>query len=552
MPRWLLAMRRAAGPTPRSRLKKRLGAVMEAALLLAAANTACIAIGSEYDWHLGPLHLVAHGVFKRLLLLNAVFVALILLRRARATEPQPIEPPNRWRAPLIVAVVLCVYTLSFTVNFDHNEWTHRFNTAARPTLPSLARYFYEPQLDGFYRPLGFLSLWIDRQLFGDALSWYHLQSLLLHCLNSLLVMALAGSLGYGVRIGTVAALVFATVPASFEPVLWPGARFDVLSAFFSLIALLLFLRYAHSGRPRAAPLWAGLAFLLALLAKEAAYCVPLLLLALRLARRLEIVSPAERSRWRRVIVEALAIAAVLLAVRLCVYGGLAGYPAVKNEPVQFKLTPRTVTSLLTKAPGIVPFAVNSAGGMPPWSRAVVVAYALLLVCLATAYRPSPQDPRRRLFLFFLVAALPVLNIVGWIGPSLQQGRYLYAPAIWWSFLIASVLVTSARRRLLIPAWIAVTGLAAFFNVYAQAQGLERIRQAVRQIQVDSERSPACRSVALVGIEEHQDGVYFFSHELLTRTRAALPSVRVDAADRPQPDACLTYTYSSGALRKRLF
>lgn len=526
-----------------------------AVLILAAANAGYVAIASGYDWQIGRVHLVAHGVFKPLLLLNLVFVALTLIRRPSASyceETRGDRVASALRpALLVVALILCVYGLSLCVNFDHNDWTHRFNSAAHRSVGSLGRYFYEPQLDGFYRPLGFLSLWIDQHLFGEALRWYHLQNLVLHCLNAVLVMSLAAALGYGAPTGTVAALVFAAVPASFEPVLWPGARFDLLSAFFSLAALLLFIRYVSSGRPRTAPLWAGAAFLCGLLSKEAAYCVPLLLVAIRMSRESKLGSSGERSRWRIVLAETLGIAAAMIALRLCLFGGLGGYPMVNREPVQFKVTPRTLMSLLTRAPGVVPFALNGAGPTPLGARITVAAYALLLLGLAAEHRPSPGDPRRWLSLCFLISALPVLNLVGWIGPSLMQGRYLYAPAVWWSLLMASVLVRSRRSRLLIAGWVIVTGTAAFFNTYAQAAGLERIRESVHQIRSDWQRSPQCRSVALVGIREDQDGIYFFSHELLTQTRASLPGVSVEivGVDRPESPRCLTYIWASGAIHR---
>jgi len=537
-------------------------AVPRALLVSAAGNAAYLAFASEYDWHAGGLHLVAHGAFKPLLILNCAFLLAVL---ARPSDPRPQQSGHdpqhlmKWLALLTPVLVACLYGASFAVNLAHNDWTHRFNSAAHPSVASIVRYFYEPQADGFYRPLTFISLWLDHRVFGDWPAGYHFQNLILHTLNSLLVARVALALGYSGRIAALATLVFAADPASAEPVLWPGARFDLLAAFFGLIAVALGLRYVRTGSSRTLFLGAA-AFVLALLSKESAFLVPLVLIVIWFSKK-PAIGPAH-GRWMRVVGAMVAIAAAMLVFRFSFFGGPGGYVQANGETEQFKLTAKTLTSIASNTPGLTPFALNTAGNVSLWCRAIVAAYAALTVLVAWTYRPARGDPRRWLFILLLVAALPMANIIGWIGPSLMNGRYLYAPAIWCSLLIASVLMRSTRARLVMAAWIAVTGAAAFFNVYAQAAALHQMDAAVRDVQSRCKQQGSCRCVDFVGIQEHHAGAYFFAYQLLTETQRALPGIAVTVSpglppltaskpsDRLDP-ACLTYSWSSGTGPRRV-
>src|SRR6185295_13649095 len=104
---------------------------------------------------------------------------------------------------------------------------------------------------GEYMPITWMSYGLDRSLWGDASSGYHLTSLLLHAMTALAVMTLArhvlrhaldpreGLDDSEVWIGaTVAALSFAVHPLRVEPVAWVSARGTVLGGLFLVLSVL--------------------------------------------------------------------------------------------------------------------------------------------------------------------------------------------------------------------------------------------------------------------------------------------------------------------------
>jgi protein O-mannosyl-transferase len=103
---------------------------------------------------------------------------------------------------------------------------------------------FQPGFSGNWHPLTWISHMLDVQLFGLNSGWHHLVSLLFHVANTLLLFLLFQRLtGATWRSATIAAL-FALHPLHVESVAWISERKDVLSAFFFLLTLWAYARYA--------------------------------------------------------------------------------------------------------------------------------------------------------------------------------------------------------------------------------------------------------------------------------------------------------------------
>ncbi len=95
-----------------------------------------------------------------------------------------------------------------------------------------------------WHPLSWLSHMLDCQMFGLNAGGHHFVSLLFHIANTLLLFIfLRSTTGTNWRSAFVAAL-FAWHPMHVESVAWVAERKDVLSAFFWLLTLLTYARYA--------------------------------------------------------------------------------------------------------------------------------------------------------------------------------------------------------------------------------------------------------------------------------------------------------------------
>ena len=269
---------------------------------------------------------------------------------------------------------------------------------------------------GNWHPLTMLSHMLDCQLFGVSAAAHHLVSVGWHLLNTLLVFGvLARMTGRPWRSAFVAGL-FALHPLHVESVAWVSERKDLLSTFFSLLAIGAYAEYARSGSVLRYAL-ALIAFLAALLSKPMAVTLPCALLLL---------DAWPLQRWQ----------------------GIGSGQARERSPAQ--LPPRSAASLLLeKLPFFLLAALVSAvtlvsqrasgataASLPFSERAAnaVVSYATYLVQMVW--------PTRLAVLYIFEAPLPpwqiagsVLLLSGLTAVVLRAGRrYPYLPVGWLWYL----------------------------------------------------------------------------------------------------------------------
>src|SRR5260370_36679316 len=168
---------------------------------------------------------------------------------------------------------------------------------------------------------------MDYRLFGSALWGYHLQSILLHALNSLLVYKLARAFRFERNAALWAAAWFSLAAMNFEPVLWPAARFDLLATAFVLVSIIWFLRYLRDpGTAAAKLLFSAAAYGLALMNKERTYCLPLLLAAIGVTRKAWKLYSLARTTLLPATSGFAGLTALLLAARVIVDKALGSSP----------------------------------------------------------------------------------------------------------------------------------------------------------------------------------------------------------------------------------
>ncbi len=97
-----------------------------------------------------------------------------------------------------------------------------------------------------WQPLTWLSHMLDCQIYGVDAGKHHLTSLLFHAANTLLLFLWLESLTKAAGRSALVAALFAWHPLHVESVAWICERKDVLSAFFWLLTLMAYTRYARS------------------------------------------------------------------------------------------------------------------------------------------------------------------------------------------------------------------------------------------------------------------------------------------------------------------
>ena len=134
-----------------------------------------------------------------------------------------------------------------------------------------------------WHPLTWLSHALDCQLYGLKPFGHHFTNLLFHLANTLLLFWVLRRMTGATWSSAFVAALFAWHPAHVESVAWIAERKDVLSAFFWLLTMLAYVKYAQKteGKRLASKVFYGLAllcFALGLMSKPMLVTLPFVLL----------------------------------------------------------------------------------------------------------------------------------------------------------------------------------------------------------------------------------------------------------------------------------
>ena len=152
---------------------------------------------------------------------------------------------------LIIYVILTIVTLTVFwqvhhydfINFDDDVYvTQNSHIQSGITLDGF-RWAFSTTYAEFWHPLTWISLMLDYQLYGLNAGGYHLTNIILHILSTLLLFWLFNRMTGSIWRSACVAGLFALHPLRVESVAWIAERKDVLSAFFWMLTLCLYVYY---------------------------------------------------------------------------------------------------------------------------------------------------------------------------------------------------------------------------------------------------------------------------------------------------------------------
>lgn len=362
----------------------------------------------------------------------------------------------------MVALALVLYLNILPNTFILDDW---FQIFANPFLrdPGGLKKIFTTDVWGFlgqqgvsyfYRPLMHSSFYVIYRLWGAHPAPYHVLSMLLHALTSLLVFALVARASGDRRVALVAGLLFAAHPIHTEDVCWISSYPDLQATLFVLLAWWLYLLSSEAPvQPRWRP-WIipalGVSFFLGLLAKEIAVALPVMVLAHELL--VSRVGPWRALRERRWEYLSLAVAGIAyLGLRYHALQGLRPYVPSKT----LALVPRLLTSLglfyRYWAKTLWPAELNVFHDVPVsrsfWEGAVLAGMGSGVLFLWVGYRLwRARRPEVLALALFLVALAPVFVLpYADVGIMLLAERYLYLPSVGFCWLAGWLLVCAGER-----------------------------------------------------------------------------------------------------------
>lgn len=312
---------------------------------------------------------------------------------AEKSKSSVIGSPLIWLF-VICAVTFIIYARSigygFIYNWDDAGYILKNEYIKNLSFSGIAEIFSSFYMHN-YHPLTTLMYSIEYSLVGENAWLYHLNNIILHLVNIVLVYKLMLLLFKGKQMQSLfVAALFAMHPMHVESVAWVSERKDVLYTMFYLLSLLYYVNYIRSKQMRDL-LMTGLFFVLSCMSKSAAVTLPVLMLAFDYLER--------RQFQIKVIAEKIPFFLVSL---------LFGILAIMSQDTAIQdLTPilSFFERLLIVFYGIVLYLVKS-----------------ILPLQLSAFYPYPLKVDDVLPWYFFVAPLVVIAIAYFIWYSRKWGR----------------------------------------------------------------------------------------------------------------------------------
>ncbi|MGA2966554.1 MAG: tetratricopeptide repeat protein [Terriglobales bacterium] len=299
--------------------------------------------------------------------------------------------------------------------------------------------FTSTETAAFWIPLTWLSHALDCQFFALNPAGHHLDNVLIHALNAVLLFLLLAWMTKRVFPSLLVAALFAVHPLNVESVAWVAERKNVLSTLFFFLAIAAYAWYARKPDWRRYLLLAGL-FAAGLMAKPMVITLPFVLLLLDYwpfhrtpasagASSLDGATPIAWSRLVQEKVPLLALSAACAVITmktqkaaLHTFAELPFAVRVENAIVSYALYLWKMVWPARLA-ALYPYPTTL---LPAWQ---VVLSAVILVgvtVLVLAFRRKRYLPVG--WFWFLGTLVPVIGLVQ-AGEQSMADRFAYVPLI---------------------------------------------------------------------------------------------------------------------------
>ena len=129
-----------------------------------------------------------------------------------------------------------------------------------------------------YHPIVTLSYAIEYYFYKFDPSFYHIDNILLHILNTLILFFIVKKISKSFFVSYVVAILFAIHPIHVEAVAWISARKDTLYSFFFLLSILFYIKTYDNKRNKIFYVLSIVFFILSCLSKAMAITLPFIII----------------------------------------------------------------------------------------------------------------------------------------------------------------------------------------------------------------------------------------------------------------------------------
>ena len=294
---------------------------------------------------------------------------------------------------------------------------------------------------GLYHPLVTLSYNVEINLFGFIPAMFHIDNIILHLFNVLLVFFIFFKLSNSFWLSFITTTLFAIHPTRAEVVCWISARKDLLYAFFYLLSVWFHIKTYNSVKRKTYMFLSVISFLFSCFSKPMAITLPFVLILIDLYK----------NNFTKQQIKLYSIYIFLSFIFILI--ALDSHYEIEYSNLNFDIFRQTISFinahfnilfyldkllLPIKLYCMYPFFYDEFGSMPPFY--ILYSPAVLYILIYLSYLSLKKTKVFFYgFLFFIITILPSSNIFP-IGDFAVADRYTYIPYLGLFFIIAKIII----------------------------------------------------------------------------------------------------------------
>ena len=282
-----------------------------------------------------------------------------------------------------------------------------------------------------WHPVTWMSHMLDCQIYGLKPAGHHLTNVLFHAVNAVLLFELLRRMTGALWRSAIVAALFAWHPLRVESVAWISERKDVLSAFFGLLTIWAYIRFAEESKiqnPKSKIFYASalVLFALGLMAKPMLVTLPFVLLLVDYCP-LSRASLALRLLLEKIPFFLLSATSSLVTFLVQRNGGAV--MTTRNLPMTERIENAAISYCRYLGKAFWPADLSIFYPRPAhWPIGIVIPCVAVLLAISVAVlvlrRRQPWLPVG--WFWFLGTLVPVIGLVQ-VGDQSMADRYTYIP-----------------------------------------------------------------------------------------------------------------------------
>ena len=316
------------------------------------------------------------------------------------------------------------------------------------------------------RPLTEATWFLDYRLWGLNPTGYRIVNLMMHSINSILVLFLSFFLLRDKLVALGAGVLFAIHPIHSGVVSFISQRYDLMCTLFYLFSLVTFALYAYAQRSGLFYIISIISYPLALFSKEMAITLPLVIILYDtfIIKRFSIKSFIDRIKY---YIPYITISVIYLVWRVAYTGGVGGCSdPITGKPDFFNFN---LLNYIKEAVYYIPrelfipvnrslFSSNSI------HLVTVVLFLSLIIAIALSLKEILKNIHLIIFGFFwmVITLIPVHNLMT-ESNILADSRFLYLPSA--GFCIALAFMFLGDKTGYIKRYLSLSIFTLFCIIY---------------------------------------------------------------------------------------